>query len=333
MSLTVIIPTFNEEKHIQQAIDCVSFADEIIVIDSYSQDHTVEIIKNNPCRFLQREFDNFSNQKNFAIDKAQNDWIMILDADEFLLPRLQHEILEAMCKPKCVAYQIPRSNYFINRFLKYGTDGNEKPVRIFDRKFCRYEGLVHEKLVCEGKIGTLQNSMLHYTYKSLRHYLYKKNKYADLQSQQLLQKSKTATFLHFVIKPTFRYFNELLLRGGIFDGVAGLTNTTMNAYGVLSRYVKLRTKQGKTKHTDLKNFDDFILSLNNRAIENSITEETKKSPSLISLILKSLGTFFNYYILKGKILKGIDGYAYSYIQAFSTYQVLIYKWLRLRDLE
>ncbi|UZO80486.1 glycosyltransferase family 2 protein [Aquimarina sp. ERC-38] len=333
MSISVIIPTFNEEKHIQQAIDCVGFADEIIVIDSYSTDATIPIVKKNDCVFLQRKFDNFSNQKNFAIDRAKNDWIMILDADEFLLPKVQKEILNVLQQKEFVAYQIPRSNYFINRFLKFGTDRSERPIRIFDRNYCRYEGLVHEKLVCNGKIGTLKNPMLHYTYKSLDHFIYKKNKYAELQSQQLLEKNQKVNYFHIVIKPMFRFFNELLLRVGLFDGVPGITTTTMNAYGVLSRYIKLRTKQGKTKYEKLLDYDCYISALTNKAKNNSYQNKSKHSPGIRSFIFKPFFTFCYYYFIKLHILKGIDGYAYSYTQGFYAYQVLIYDWLRLRELE
>ena len=147
MSITVIIPTYNEEKFIQQAIDSASFADEILVIDSYSTDQTIAIVEQNNCTLFQRKFDNFSNQKNYAIERAQHDWVMILDADELLLPNAQNEIQNAITKEGYVAFQIPRHNFFINTFLAFGSNRKEKLTRVFNRNYCKYKGLVHEQIV------------------------------------------------------------------------------------------------------------------------------------------------------------------------------------------
>jgi len=330
MSITVIIPTYNEEKFIQQAIDSASFADEILVIDSYSTDQTIAIVEQNNCTLFQRKFDNFSNQKNYAIERAQHDWVMILDADELLLPNAQNEIQNAITKEGYVAFQIPRHNFFINTFLAFGSNRKEKLTRVFNRNYCKYKGLVHEQIVYNGNLGTLNNFMFHFTYKNLAHFISKKNKYSDLQSLQLLKKNKKANFFHILIKPLFRFFNELILRRGIFDGVPGLTTTTMNAFGVLSRYIKLRNHQQKTKSEKLISYNAYVGEIIKDAQESG--SATDKSPSLFFLIFLPILTFFRFYIFKMYFLKSIDGYALSFLEGFKKYLSLTYRWLSRRNL-
>lgn len=332
MSISVIIPTFNEEKYIQQAIDSAHFADEILIIDSYSNDKTVAIAKNNNCKVIQREFDNFSNQKNYAIEQAKNEWIMILDADELLLPKLQQEITNiTKNSTEHIAFKIPRRNYFINKFLNFGSDGTEKITRIFQKDKCKYQGLVHEKLYYEGSTGVLKNEMYHFTYQGFQHFISKKNNYSNLQSEQLFHKNKKTNFFQIVFKPLFRFFTELILKKGIFDGVAGYTTTNMNAYGVLSRYIKLRTLQNKTKSQELINLDSFSIKMLSEATNSA--NKYSKSPDLFLLVLNPIFTFLKFYIMKGYFLKGIDGYALSYLQGFKEFTTLLKQWFNQRELE
>ncbi len=334
MSITVIIPTYNEEKYILQAIQSAQFADEILVIDSYSTDQTVAIAEANHCKVIQRVFDNFSNQKNYAMQHAQHDWIMLLDADELLVPRLQQEIATTVQQKgtEYVAFTIPRHNFFMTKFLSFGSNRNERLIRCFHRKHCHYEGLVHEKLIYDGKLGQLSNFMYHYTYTSLSHFIAKKNKYATLQSQQLLKKQKKATPFHIIIKPLFRFFNELILRRGILDGIPGITTTAMNGYGVLSRYIKLRSLQHKSKHPALIEYTTHTDQLHKEAQQAALNKQHASAPTLLWASIAPVGSFLYYYIGKLYFLKGIEGYALSYLQGFKKFQTLAYRWMHYRDI-
>ena len=118
--ISAIIPTLNEEIHIADAIKSVSFADEIIVIDSFSTDKTIEIAEKLNVKIIMREFDDFSSQKNFAIEQAKYDWIYILDADERVTPEVKKEILEAVKDPKdFVGFYVRRTFYFANQKINY----------------------------------------------------------------------------------------------------------------------------------------------------------------------------------------------------------------------
>tara|TARA_R110002020_G_scaffold258307_5_gene472036 strand:- start:602 stop:1339 length:738 start_codon:yes stop_codon:yes gene_type:complete len=238
--LSVIIPTFNEEAFLEDALFSVVFADEVIVIDSFSTDATPEIAKKYATKFLQRKFDNFSNQKNCALKEATGDWVLFLDADERVTHSLEAEIKETIKNPKHGGYKINFPHFYMNRFLYHHSDD---VLRLVKREGAEYSGSVHEKLTCKGSIGELKNKMLHFTYKGLENYIAKKESYAWFQAQQQFDKGKKATWFHLFFKPSYRFFRSFILKGGFRDGVPGMTVAAVNAYGVFERYVKLMLLQ------------------------------------------------------------------------------------------
>lgn len=234
--ITVIIPTFNEEAYLEDALFSVSFADEIIVVDSFSTDKTPEIANKYGVKFLQRKFDNFSNQKNFALKEASGDWILFVDADERVTHSLEAEIKQTLLNPKHGGYKINFPHFYMNRFLYHHSDD---VLRLVKREGAQFSGSVHEKLQCKGSVGKLKNKMLHFTYKGFENYISKKESYAWFQAQQQLDKGKTTTWFHLLFKPSYRFFRSFVLKGGFRDGVPGMTVAAVNAYGVFERYVKL----------------------------------------------------------------------------------------------
>ena len=236
-TLSVIIPTFNEASYLEDALKSVSFADEIIVIDSMSTDQTVTIASAYATKLLERKFDNFSSQKNHALQHATGDWVLFVDADERVTHSLEVEIKEVLRHPKHGGYKINFPHFYMNRFLYHHSDD---VLRLVEREGASYSGTVHEKLNCRGSIGTLKNKMLHYTYKGLTNYITKKESYAWFQAEKLFEREKKASWFHLCFKPIYRFFSSYILRGGFRDGRAGLFVATVNAYGVFQRYVKLR---------------------------------------------------------------------------------------------
>lgn len=235
-TLSVIIPTYNEIDYIEDAIKSVSFADEIIVIDSYSTDGTKEKAISLGCTVLERKFDNFSNQKNYAISSATSDWVLFLDGDERVTQKLRLEILSVIKSDKHSGYKISFPHFYMNRFLYHKVD---RVVRLVKNKNIKFTGDVHEKLHVDGSIGTLKNFMIHYTYKGLFHLLEKKDSYAWFQANTSFKKGKKATYFHLIFKPFYRFFSSYILKRGFMDGVPGLALASINAYGVFSRYVKI----------------------------------------------------------------------------------------------
>lgn len=235
-TLSVIIPTFNEIDYIEDAVKSVNFADEIIVIDSFSTDGTKEKAVALGCKVLERKFDNFSSQKNHAIASATGDWVLFLDADERVSQKLKFEILSVIKNNSHSGYKIRFPHFYMNRFLYHKVD---KVVRLVKNNSISFTGDVHEKLHVNGSIGTLKNFMIHYTYKGLFHLLQKKDSYAWFQANTSIKKGKKVTYFHLFFKPLYRFFSSYILKRGFMDGVPGLALASVNAYGVFSRYAKM----------------------------------------------------------------------------------------------
>ena len=239
--ISAIIPTYNEEAFIEGALDNVAFADEVIVIDSYSTDRTVALAEGRGARVLLRVFDDFSSQKNFAIERASYDWILVLDADERVSEELKVEMEQVLNNPSDkVGYFVYRTLYFLGRKISYGGWQTDKVMRLFNRKHCRYDGrLVHERISYEGKAGWLKNRLDHYSYRSFDHYMFKLNHYATLQARSLYERGAMAHVVQLVFKPPFRFFVHYVVRLGLLDGFPGFVLASQHAFGVLTRYTKL----------------------------------------------------------------------------------------------
>ncbi|MFH6992644.1 glycosyltransferase family 2 protein [Flavobacterium sp. FlaQc-48] len=234
--LSVIILTYNEEFHIAHAIKSVAFADEIIVLDSYSTDSTAEIVSNLGAKLIFRKFDNYCNQRNHAIKSASGEWVLFLDADERVTDELKDEILESINLNNSNAYRIWFPHFFMDRFLFHYTD---KVTRLIKNENIRFENEVHEKLVLKSKPPVLKNYMIHYTYKGLFNFISKKDKYAWFQAKMSFEKGKKATLLLLFFKPFYRFFHTYFIKRVYLDGVPGLAAASIDAYGVFSRYAKM----------------------------------------------------------------------------------------------
>lgn len=246
--ITAIIPTLNEQERIKNSLKSAEFADEVIVIDSYSSDDTVAIVKQSKATLIQRKFDDFSSQKNYAIDQASHDWIVWIDADEVLTKELQEEIKEAVENPKnYVGFYIYRTFFFKGKKMRYTGTQNDKLIRVFNRQHCRYEGMVHEKIKPEGKIGTLENKILHYSYISFDRYIVKLNQHSELKAEELFERGMTITPFHIIIKPLARFIKHYFIKLGILDGFYGFIISFALSYGVLVRYIKLWNLKQKHK--------------------------------------------------------------------------------------
>ena len=239
--ITAIIPTLNEEIHIEDAIASVSFADEIIIIDSFSTDNTVVLAKKHDVKIIQRVFDDFSKQKNFAIAQATHEWIYVLDADERVTSKVKKEILAAVKDPKgFVGFYVKRTFYFMGKKINFSGWRRDKVIRLFLKKHCSYNGnKVHETIKAEGAVGFFKHKIKHYSYRSYDHYITKLNHYASLRAVELHEKGVRVNLYHILIKPPVRFLVHYIVRLGFLDGVAGFLIARTQAYGVLTRYIKL----------------------------------------------------------------------------------------------
>ena len=239
--VTAIIPTFNEAPNIRDAIQSVAWADEIIVVDSYSTDGTAGMVREHQrVRFVQHEYENSATQKNWIIPQASHEWIFLLDADERVPEALKLEVFRILERGgERHAYWIPRENLFLGRTVKHALKG-DKVIRLFKRDTCRYQNLaVHAEIETDYPVGQLKNSILHYSYRDSRHFLQKMERYAEWSARDHSGRTRAIGFWHLLVKPWFRFCKHYVFNLGFLDGRAGFIVSAVMAWGVFLRYLKL----------------------------------------------------------------------------------------------
>ena len=239
--LTIIIPTYNEEDNIEECIKSALFADEIMVVDSFSTDRTLDIARKYTNRILQHEYVNSATQKNWAIPQATHPWVMILDADERITPQLREEILKELESPKFDAYYIGRKNHFLGFPLNHGgwSPKEDKNIRLFRKDLSRYEDKeVHADVIVKGSVGELKNPLIHYSYKSLSQYFRKMERYTDWAAKDIVKKGKKVNFFNLVVRPIGDFLKFYFLKRGFLDGFPGLVIALLSSYYVMVKYVK-----------------------------------------------------------------------------------------------
>lgn len=237
--ISALIITYNEMGYIEKCIESLAFAEEIIVVDSYSTDGTYEYLKKHPkVKVIQNPFENFTAQKSFALKQATNDWILFPDADEIVSEKLQAEIIETVNKNEGhVAYWFYRKFMFQKEPLHYSGWQTDKNYRLFRKSKAKFSDkkIVHETLIVDGTSGILNEKLVHYCYKHFEDYKGKMLNYGRLKAQEDFYTEKRFNLFFMIAKPLWKFVNHYILRLGILDGKKGVTICYLNALGVLER--------------------------------------------------------------------------------------------------
>ena len=220
--ISAIVTTYNEEKNIENCLKSIEWADEILVIDSFSTDNTVPLCEKFGTRVLQRKYNYAADQKNWAIPQAKHPWIVLLDADEMVSENLAAEIKEILrTRPKQTAFWVRRTNFFLGKKVRFCGWQNDRVVRFFHRDH-RYENkMVHAEIEHTKPFGSLKSTIIHHTTSNLEHYTKKIERYAHYAAQTYIKKNKNIGLFNLYIKPTFKFLNSYILRGGVLDGKTG----------------------------------------------------------------------------------------------------------------
>lgn len=242
-ALSAIIPSYNESHNIEDVLKSVDFCKEVILVDSYSTDNTVELAQPHITKLLSREYIHSASQKNWAIPQAKYEWILLVDADERVTPALRQEIIELYPKlndQAHVGYWVGRRNFFMGKQVRYSGWKNDKVIRLFRKSKCKYVNKhVHSEIVAEGSLGWLENKLLHYKYVGIDHHVMKLQRYAELQAKDFDHKVGKITAFHLLVKPFWGFFKHYILQKGFLDGYVGFTIAYLRSYGIFMRYVKL----------------------------------------------------------------------------------------------
>ncbi|MBU1031366.1 glycosyltransferase family 2 protein [Patescibacteria group bacterium] len=237
ISATII--TLNEQDSIGKVIESLKgLVSEIIVVDSGSNDQTAPIAKKFGAKVFIRKFDNFANQKNFAVSKATRDWILSLDADEEIAPALTEEIKQAVKSDKFSGYLIPRKNIILGKLIKYSRWSPDLHVWLWKKNCGRWIGDVHEEVIVTGKVGLLKNSKIHNSHKTVSSFIKANNFYSTLEAQSLLKNKIKFSFLKMLMDPFFEFLIRFVYKKGFLDGSRGFVLAYLMSIYKLAVWIK-----------------------------------------------------------------------------------------------
>jgi glycosyltransferase involved in cell wall biosynthesis len=245
-NVTAIIPTFNNENIIRRCLESVKWADEILIVDSYSTDRTLNICGEYGAGIIQHEYINSALQKNWAIPKAEHEWILLLDSDEELESGFKEEVLTILENPpeNIDGYRMARKNLIYGKWVKtcgYYPDYQE---RLF-RKKCRYiEREVHARVNIEPeRRGQLNHDIIHHDMPDLRKYWAKFPRYMKYELDQLIKEGRRFRLREITLRPLYMFCWSYFYKQGFRDGIRGFLLSVLRAYYNFIMYMKLWERQ------------------------------------------------------------------------------------------
>jgi len=239
--LSVVVITVNEEDRLRRCLESVAWADEIVVVDSESEDKTVEIARVFTDHVVVRPWAGFAPQKNFGIDRATGDWILSLDADEEVSPELVREIRTVLAGASASdGFRISRRNIFWDRWVRHGRLYPDWQIRLFRRGRGRFvEHDVHESVEVSGPVGELAGDLVHRSYRDVADFLARTNRYTTLAADEWVRSRKPFGASDFVLRPLGRFLSMYVVHRGFLDGWRGFLLAVLYAYYVFIRSVKI----------------------------------------------------------------------------------------------
>jgi glycosyltransferase involved in cell wall biosynthesis len=245
MSISVSIICFNEEKKIRRCLESIKWADEIVVLDSYSTDNTLEICREFTKKIHQHKFDGHIQQKNRAIDLCSNDWVFCIDSDEVVSEELRESILGIdIQKTEYKGYAVPRMVYYLGKWIKHGGWYPDHKIRFFNRKSGRWGGInPHDTVIVKGKTSRLKGDLLHYSYENVRAHLDQVNKFTDIMAIEYGKIGEKPSIINLTLRPFVKFFKMYFLKLGFLDGKIGFIIAVIASFYVFMKFVKLFEKK------------------------------------------------------------------------------------------
>jgi hypothetical protein len=240
--LSAVLITRNAAAQLPACLAALAFCDEIVVVDSGSDDATRAIAQAHGARVIEQAWLGFGPQKQFAVGQARNDWVLCIDADERVSDELRAAIIAELAAPRCHAYRFPRCNRFMGRYLRHGEGYPDWSLRLFDRRHARWsDDAVHEKVLTTTVVGELRGDLLHDSAETLAHYLAKQDRYTTLAAEEAVAAGRRAGLLHLLLSPLVRFVKFYVARLGFLDGLPGLVHILIGCRNSHMKYEKMRT--------------------------------------------------------------------------------------------
>lgn len=240
--LSVTIITFNEGENIRDCLENIKWADEIIVVDSFSTDKTVEICRQYTDNVIQRKWPGHVDQKQFALEQATGDWVLSLDADERLSEGAIREVQDEIRSGKASVdgYIFPRKAYYLGQWINYGGWYPDRKLRLVKKGTAYWSGTnPHDKLIIKGSTKCLKNDILHYVYRDISHQLETVDNYSRIVANIWHKEGMKFSLFSLLIRPLASFFRTYFWKRGFLDGIPGIIVSATTSYYVFLKYAKL----------------------------------------------------------------------------------------------
>lgn len=241
--VSAIVVCYNEEENIGRCLESLKWCDEIVVVDSFSTDRTVEICRQYTDHVIQRAWKGYRDQKSFAHSQATRDWVLLVDADEQVSPELRDEMQEVLQRfgSRYVAYSVPRLVYYLGRWWWRGGWYPDYDVRLFQRVHASWGGLdPHEQILVRGKVRRLKHPLYHFTYRDVTDHWNRINHFTSVASKELKEQGRPWRRADNILHPGFRFFRSFIWKKGFLEGFPGFFVAVTAAVYVFLKYAKLR---------------------------------------------------------------------------------------------
>jgi glycosyltransferase involved in cell wall biosynthesis len=239
-SVTACVVTFNEEKNIGRCLDSVAWCDEIVVVDSFSTDRTVEIARQYTDKVVQREWPGFRAQKEFAREQGSCEWSLLLDADEEISPELKAEIFQALENSDAVGYSMPRMVFYLGKWIRHGDWYPDRKLRLYKKDCGHIDGIdPHDFVQVDGAVEKLGHPIFHYTYDDPAHHMRTLDQFTTVAAKEKFKMGRTCSVNDLAFRPIWAFLRGYFFKAGFLDGKAGLVVAVMGAFGVWTKYMKL----------------------------------------------------------------------------------------------
>ncbi len=355
--LTATIITCNEEKTIRACLESVTWAKEIVVVDSGSSDRTLEICRGYTDKIVYHPWVGFIEQKNFAVSLAAYDWILNIDADERVSEELRQAIERELAAPCHDGYWIARRNYFLGRWMRHGGWYPDRVLRLFDRRKGRFGGINPHAYfdMPDGSVGSIAGDFVHMTYRDFSQFIRKQDWYTGISVEGRMRKGRrfgSISSIELILRPLVKFVQVYLLKRGFLDGIQGLIAALGAACFNFIKYAKLweeglreeskHETEGRQERSQLPARQSLVsrekrgISEYSRDMDRESTlkaielQQEGRCVSPLDLLLRPPSAFLKAYLLQGGILEGRRGLAIAGLYAGSTFAKYAKLWERHR---
>jgi glycosyltransferase involved in cell wall biosynthesis len=254
VKISAAIVCYNEERNIERCLKSLGWADEIVIVDSFSTDGTVDICKKYTDRVYQREWPGINKQKEYSVSLAENEWVLVIDADEAVSKELGDEIMHRLSADRggYDGYFMKRHTFYLGRWINHCGWYPDYKLRLFKKDKGYFAGAdPHDECFVDGKTTRLKGDLLHFTYQNISHQLKTIDSFSDTASSEMLKKGISLVLPKMIFKPPVKFFETYIYKLGVLDGLPGFIISVLSSYYIFIKFAKLWEK------TRLKDADAF----------------------------------------------------------------------------